>query len=46
MSDWVFRTDTEAVFDALGSGTHAASLREYFGAAGYAELVRLAAAGA
>jgi pimeloyl-ACP methyl ester carboxylesterase len=46
MSDWVFRADTEAVFDALRGGTHSASLREYFGAAAYAELVRLAAAAA
>jgi pimeloyl-ACP methyl ester carboxylesterase len=46
MSDWVFRADTEAVFDALRDGTHGASLREYFGVAGHAELTRLAAAGA
>ena len=40
--DWPFRADDAAVFEALASGAHAASLRSYFGAASYAELARLA----
>jgi pimeloyl-ACP methyl ester carboxylesterase len=43
-ADWAFHADDEEVFDALAGGSHAASLREYFGAPGYAELSLLAAA--
>jgi pimeloyl-ACP methyl ester carboxylesterase len=43
-ADWAFHADDAAVFEALGLGTHATSLREYFGAPGYAELSQLAAA--
>lgn len=43
-ADWAFHADDDAVLDALVSGRHAQSLREYFGAAAYAELSALAAA--
>jgi pimeloyl-ACP methyl ester carboxylesterase len=43
-ADWAFHADDAAVFEALGLGTHATSLREYFGAQGHAELSQLAAA--
>jgi pimeloyl-ACP methyl ester carboxylesterase len=42
--DWPFRAGDAAVFKALASGAHAASLRAYFGAVNYAELARLATA--
>src|SRR5450755_1330300 len=43
-ADWAFHADDGEVLDALAGGRHAASLREYFGAPGYAELSVLAAA--
>jgi pimeloyl-ACP methyl ester carboxylesterase len=43
-ADWAFHADDDAVLDALVSGRHAQSLREYFGAPAYAELSLLAAA--
>ena len=43
-ADWAFHADDEEVLEALACGRHAASLREYFGAPGYAELSVLAAA--
>jgi pimeloyl-ACP methyl ester carboxylesterase len=43
-ADWAFHAGDEEVLDALADGRHAASLREYFGAPGYAELSVLAAA--
>ena len=43
-ADWAFHADDDAVLDALVSGRHARSLREYFGAPAYAELSLLAAA--
>jgi pimeloyl-ACP methyl ester carboxylesterase len=43
--DWAFHADDGAVLEALADGTHAASLRAYFGAAGYAQLGLLAADG-
>lgn len=43
-ADWAFHADDAAVFEALAKGTHATSLREYFGTPGYAELTQLAAA--
>jgi pimeloyl-ACP methyl ester carboxylesterase len=42
--DWAFHADDGAVLDALAAGTHAGSLREYFGAVVYPELAELAAA--
>lgn len=42
-ADWAFHADDEAVLDALVSGRHAQSLREYFGAPAYAQLSLLAA---
>ena len=42
--DWAFHADDGAVLDALAAGTHAGSLREYFGAIVYPELAALAAA--
>jgi pimeloyl-ACP methyl ester carboxylesterase len=43
-ADWAFHADDDAVLDALVSGRHAQSLREYFGGPGYADLSLLAAA--
>jgi pimeloyl-ACP methyl ester carboxylesterase len=43
-ADWAFHADDAAVLDALVSGRHAQSLREYFGAPAYAQLSVLAAA--
>jgi pimeloyl-ACP methyl ester carboxylesterase len=43
-ADWAFHAHDEEVLDALAGGRHEASLREYFGAPGYAELSVLAAA--
>jgi pimeloyl-ACP methyl ester carboxylesterase len=43
-ADWAFHADDGAVLDALVSGRHAQSLREYFGAPAYAQLSVLAAA--
>jgi pimeloyl-ACP methyl ester carboxylesterase len=43
-ANWAFRADDDAVLDALVSGRHARSLREYFGAPAYAQLSVLAAA--
>jgi pimeloyl-ACP methyl ester carboxylesterase len=43
-ADWAFHADDHAVLDALVTGRHAQSLREYFGAPAYAELSLLAAA--
>jgi pimeloyl-ACP methyl ester carboxylesterase len=43
-ADWAFHADDGAVLDALVSGRHARSLREYFGAPAYAQLTALAAA--
>jgi pimeloyl-ACP methyl ester carboxylesterase len=43
-ADWAFHADDDAVFEALVSGRHVRSLREYFGAPAYARLSRLAAA--
>ncbi|HUX73458.1 MAG TPA: hypothetical protein VMV25_06130 [Steroidobacteraceae bacterium] len=42
-ADWVFHAGDEALFAALADGRHAGNLREYFGAAEYAELAPLAA---
>jgi pimeloyl-ACP methyl ester carboxylesterase len=44
IADWAFHADDGAVLDALISGRHAQSLREYFGAPAYAQLSVLAAA--
>src|ERR1700730_11477929 len=44
IADWAFHADDHAVLDALVSGRHAQSLREYFGAPAYAQLSALAAA--
>jgi pimeloyl-ACP methyl ester carboxylesterase len=44
IADWAFHADDHAVLDALVSGRHAQSLREYFGAPAYAQLSVLAAA--
>jgi pimeloyl-ACP methyl ester carboxylesterase len=44
IADWAFHADDRAVLDALVSGRHAQSLREYFGAPAYAQLSVLAAA--
>src|SRR3981189_2734549 len=44
IADWAFHADDAAVLDALVSGRHAQSLREYFGAPAYAQLSVLAAA--
>ncbi len=41
--DWPFHAADAAIFEALASGAHAPSLRAYFGAANYADLVALAA---
>lgn len=43
-ADWAFHAADDEVLDALVSGRHAQSLREYFGAPGYAQLSSLAAA--
>jgi pimeloyl-ACP methyl ester carboxylesterase len=43
-ADWAFHATDDAVLDALVSGRHAQSLREYFGAPAYAQLSALAAA--
>ncbi len=43
-ADWAFHADDDAVLDALVSGRHVQSLREYFGAPAYAQLSALAAA--
>jgi pimeloyl-ACP methyl ester carboxylesterase len=43
-ADWAFHADDDAVLDALVSGRHAQSLREYFGTPAYAQLSVLAAA--
>jgi pimeloyl-ACP methyl ester carboxylesterase len=43
MADWAFHADDRSVLDALVSGRHAQSLREYFGAPAYAQLSVLAA---
>jgi pimeloyl-ACP methyl ester carboxylesterase len=43
-ADWAFHADDAQVLAALATGTQASSLREYFGAPGYAELSVLAAA--
>ncbi len=43
-ADWAFHAGDEAVLEALVSGRHAQSLREYFGAPAYARLSQLAAA--
>jgi len=43
-ADWAFHADDAAVLDALVSGRHAQSLREYFGTPAYAQLSVLAAA--
>jgi pimeloyl-ACP methyl ester carboxylesterase len=43
-TDWAFRADDAALFDALAGSKHVNSLREYFGAPAYAELAALAAA--
>src|ERR1700736_6371144 len=43
-ADWAFHADDHAVLDALVSGRHAQSLREYFGTSAYAQLSLLAAA--
>lgn len=42
-ADWAFKADEEAIFHALRVGAHEPALREYFGAAGLAELHALAA---
>jgi pimeloyl-ACP methyl ester carboxylesterase len=42
--EWAFRADDDAVLKALADGNHRSSLRDYFGAAAYAELSLLAAA--
>src|SRR3984893_5589799 len=44
IADWAFHADDHAVLDALVSGRHAQSLREYFGVPAYAQLSVLAAA--
>jgi pimeloyl-ACP methyl ester carboxylesterase len=44
IADWAFHADDGAVLDALISGRHVQSLREYFGAPAYAQLSVLAAA--
>ena len=41
--DWAFHADDAAVFDALATGRHEESLREYFGTAAHKELRELAA---
>jgi pimeloyl-ACP methyl ester carboxylesterase len=43
-ADWAFHADDDAVLDALVSGRHSQSLREYFGTPAYAQLSALAAA--
>jgi pimeloyl-ACP methyl ester carboxylesterase len=43
-ADWAFHADDREVLDALVSGHHVQSLREYFGAEAYARLSALAAA--
>ncbi len=43
-ADWAFHADDDEVLEALVSGRHAQSLREYFGAPAYAQLSVLAAA--
>jgi pimeloyl-ACP methyl ester carboxylesterase len=43
-ADWAFHADDGAVLDALVSGRHVQSLREYFGAPAYTQLSVLAAA--
>jgi pimeloyl-ACP methyl ester carboxylesterase len=43
-ADWAFHAGDREVLDALVSGRHAQSLREYFGAPAYAQLSVLAAA--
>jgi pimeloyl-ACP methyl ester carboxylesterase len=43
-ADWAFHADDQEVLDALVSGHHVRSLREYFGAEAYARLSALAAA--
>ncbi|MGB6355784.1 MAG: alpha/beta fold hydrolase, partial [Steroidobacteraceae bacterium] len=43
-ADWAFHADDAAVLEALVSGRHAQSLREYFGAPAYVRLSQLAAA--
>src|ERR1700732_3736856 len=43
-ADWAFHADDGAVLDALVSGRHAQSLREYCGAPAYTQLSVLAAA--
>ena len=42
-ADWAFHADDQEVLDALVSGHHVRSLREYFGAEAYARLSALAA---
>jgi pimeloyl-ACP methyl ester carboxylesterase len=42
-ADWAFHASDAAVLDALATGHHGTSLREYFGTAAYAELSVLAA---
>jgi len=42
-ADWAFHADDQEVLDALVSGHHVRSLREYFGAEAYARLSSLAA---
>src|SRR5271169_5587118 len=41
--DWAFHANDAAVFDALATGRHSESLREYFGMPAYRELCVLAA---
>ncbi len=43
-ADWAFHAEDQEVLDALLSGDHVRSLREYFGAQAYARLSALAAA--
>src|ERR1700733_7562723 len=43
-ADWAFHAGDAAVLEALVSGRHAQSLREYFGAPAYSRLSQLAAA--
>jgi pimeloyl-ACP methyl ester carboxylesterase len=43
-ADWAFHAGDDAVLEALVSGRHVQSLREYFGAPAYSRLSRLAAA--
>jgi pimeloyl-ACP methyl ester carboxylesterase len=45
-ADWAFHANDAAIFAALAHGTHARSLREYFGSPAHAELSALAAAAA